>query len=71
MTQVKRSFIIGSEWVYYKIYTGPKTADSILVDFIKPIVDQLLKDGIIKMWFFIRYADPEFHLRVRFQITNL
>ena len=26
----KRTFIPGSEWIYYKIYTGIKTADSIL-----------------------------------------
>lgn len=70
MTQIKRSFIIGSEWVYYKIYTGPKTADLILINFLKPIVDGLLKKGIIKKWFFIRYADPDFHLRVRFKVTT-
>jgi thiopeptide-type bacteriocin biosynthesis protein len=69
MKKLKRSFVIGSEWVYYKIYTGPKTADLILTDFIKPIADKLLKHGVIKKWFFIRYADPEFHLRVRFQLT--
>lgn len=70
MRDFQRSFIIGNEWVYYKIYTGPKTADLLLTDFIKPIAEKLLQKKIIKKWFFIRYADPKFHLRVRFQITN-
>jgi len=42
----------------------------VLIDFIKPIVNKLLKDRTIKRWFFIRYADPEFHLRVRFQVAK-
>ncbi len=62
----KRSFAIGSEWVYYKIYTGHKTADTILTEVIAPLADRFLASGSITKWFFIRYADPEHHLRVRF-----
>ncbi len=63
---LKRRFLIGSEWVYYKIYTGAKTADLVLTEIIKPLADELLSSGIISKWFFIRYADPKHHLRVRF-----
>lgn len=67
---MKRTFITGSEWLYYKIYTGPKTADRILTEAIKPVSEKLLEDGIIDSWFFIRYADPKLHLRVRFHHTE-
>lgn len=67
---MKRTFITGSEWLYYKIYTGPKTADRILTEVIKPVSEKLLMHGIIDSWFFIRYADPKLHIRVRFHHTQ-
>ncbi|NMC99596.1 MAG: lantibiotic dehydratase, partial [Bacteroidales bacterium] len=63
---MKRTFIIGSEWLYYKIYSGPKTADRVLTEVIKPVTEILLDENIIDSWFFIRYADPKQHIRVRF-----
>lgn len=63
---LRRNFSIGSEWLYYKIYTGHKTADLILTEFIKPLTEELIEQGIIDKWFYIRYADPKYHLRVRF-----
>jgi thiopeptide-type bacteriocin biosynthesis protein len=63
---MKRSFCIGSEWLYYKIYTGVKTADTILYEKLYPIISDLIEKGILSKWFFIRYKDPEEHLRVRF-----
>nr|WP_299388513.1 thiopeptide-type bacteriocin biosynthesis protein [Allomuricauda sp.] len=68
---ISRSLIPGDEWLYYKIYTGPKTSDAILVDFIKPMTHGLLEKSIIKSWFFIRYADPKHHLRLRFQVSKV
>ncbi|WP_411029291.1 thiopeptide-type bacteriocin biosynthesis protein [Spongiimicrobium sp. 3-5] len=66
----QRNFILGDSWLYYKIYTGPKTSDTVLTEIIKP-VSELLKEGnSIDRWFFIRYADPKHHLRVRFHYTN-
>lgn len=68
--KVKRTFTIGDEWLYYKLYCGSKTADDILVQIIKTIADEFLLKEIIDKWFFIRYADPKVHLRVRFHYTN-
>ncbi|AUC78258.1 hypothetical protein CW736_02050 [Nonlabens sp. MB-3u-79] len=66
---VDKTFSIGTEWIYYKIYCGVKTADEVLLQVIKPICTNLLKDKCIDKWFFIRYADPDPHLRLRFHIT--
>ncbi|MGB5822030.1 MAG: thiopeptide-type bacteriocin biosynthesis protein [Saonia sp.] len=66
----QRNFGIGSEWVYYKLYTGPKTADLILTQIIKPMTEEFIKKGFIDKWFFIRYADPKNHLRVRFHCPD-
>lgn len=67
---VKRIFTLGDEWLYYKLYCGPKTADDILTQIIKPITEELYNRKIIDKWFFIRYADPKTHLRVRFHYNN-
>jgi thiopeptide-type bacteriocin biosynthesis protein len=65
-----RTFIPGSEWLYFKIYTGEKTADTILKKNLYPFAVKLLGYGIIDKWFFIRYGDPDFHIRFRLHLTK-
>lgn len=67
----KQQFLIGSEWLYYKIYSGAKTADYILTEKIKKITEKLIEEKVIDSWFFIRYSDPDTHLRFRMHITDL
>lgn len=67
---MKRNFGIGSEWLYYKIYSGVKIADTILSENIYPVIQQLQAEGIIEKWFFIRYKDSDEHLRLRFFSSN-
>jgi lantibiotic biosynthesis protein len=64
--QVRRTFPPGSEWLFAKLYTGTATADRVLRDVLAPLVREALAAGWIDGWFFIRYGDPEWHLRVRF-----
>lgn len=65
---IKRRFITGEEWLYYKIYTGIKTSDFILSEVLPPLLKALQAEGVIQQWFFIRYADPDHHLRIRFRL---
>ena len=65
-SSVIRQFTLGSEWLYVKIYCGVKTADALLTEVVKPLTEQLLADELIDQWFFIRYADPGPHIRLRF-----
>jgi thiopeptide-type bacteriocin biosynthesis protein len=64
--QVRRTFAPGSEWLFAKLYTGTATADRVLRDVLAPLVRESLAEGWSDGWFFIRYGDPEWHLRVRF-----
>ena len=63
---VQRSFGPASKWLYAKIYCGESTADRVLRDAIAPLVRAAVAAGDISQWFFLRYRDPESHLRVRF-----
>jgi thiopeptide-type bacteriocin biosynthesis protein len=67
---VKRKFFIGDEWLFYKIYTGPKTADLLISELIYPCVHSLLDKNLIDKWFFLRYGDPHYHIRLRIHIDN-
>lgn len=68
--KVTQNFSIGSEWLYYKIYCGVKTADIILTEKLLNSINLFLNEKMIDKWFFIRYADPEPHIRLRLHITH-
>lgn len=70
ITMEDRIFIPGSEWLYFKIYTGTKTGDDILKNEVYDFVHDLRRKNIIDQWFFVRYNDPDFHLRLRLHINN-
>lgn len=57
----------GSEWLYLKLYTGAATADRILNEVLRDVICQLTQSGAVDRWFFIRYGDPDWHVRLRFQ----
>ncbi|WP_428268489.1 lantibiotic dehydratase [Haliangium sp.] len=63
---VQRTFPPGSEWLYVKLYTGLSTADEVLRRVIAPVRTLALDSGAADRWFFLRFSDPDHHLRVRF-----
>lgn len=66
LPKIERSFMPGSEWVYFKVYSN-LSADKIVVK-----LNGFAKKNklCLKKWFFIRYTDPKPHLRIRFQVTS-
>jgi thiopeptide-type bacteriocin biosynthesis protein len=62
---LKRSFAPGSAWLYAKLYTGTSTADRALREVVAPLVREAMREGAADHWFFIRYGDPEWHVRLR------
>ncbi len=62
---VRRVFPPGREWLFAKLYTGPASADRVLMRAVKPLLEQLAAERESMRWFFLRYADPEWHLRLR------
>lgn len=59
-----RLYAPGSEWLYLKLYTGASTADRILIQGLAPLIEETR--NLWDRWFFLRYADPGTHLRLRF-----
>lgn len=67
---MERMLIPGSEWLFFKIYTGARSADNILINYIQPYTENLLAKKSITQFFFIRYTDPNFHIRLRLKISS-
>lgn len=67
---MQRTFIIGDKWLYLKLYTGLKTADAIIAELIGSLSSNFIDDNLAEKWFFLRYNDPQFHLRWRISITD-
>lgn len=55
----------GGDWLFAKLYCGPRTADRLLTEVVSPLVAELESSALIDRWFFIRYGDPDWHVRLR------
>jgi thiopeptide-type bacteriocin biosynthesis protein len=65
------NYIPGDEWIYYRFYSGHEIADKLLQKILFPFLFKMEAQGIIQQWFFIRYSDPEKHIRLRVKFTDL
>lgn len=63
---VERKRFPGEEWVYLKLYAALSRHEELLAGPLRDIVALLQEHELLDRWFFIRYADPEPHLRLRF-----
>ena len=70
VTKLRRFFFLGDQWLSMKIYSGPKSLEQLLLNEIKEIVERCYSEQIIEQFFFIRYIDPDYHLRLRFKVNN-
>ncbi|HUZ60585.1 MAG TPA: lantibiotic dehydratase [Hanamia sp.] len=68
---IERKFLPGSIWSYFKIYCHPLRANDLLLNHIIPLCNRWVTAGFVNQWFFIRYNDPEFHIRIRFDIDPI
>ncbi|MBK7861293.1 MAG: lantibiotic dehydratase [Archangiaceae bacterium] len=66
-TEVTRSFGPGDEWLFARVTVAVASADRLLTELLKPLLDELHAEPRFKGWFFVRYTDPDHHLRLRFR----
>lgn len=63
--KINRSFAPGSNWLSIKVYGAPSSLEAIIMDELSTLLSQ--HSELYEKWFFIRYADPDWHLRLRFK----
>lgn len=57
----------GSDWLFAKLYVSQNRQDDFIPRYMWEFAEGMVKAGTAKKWFFIRYVDPEPHIRLRFQ----
>lgn len=68
-TPVKRTFLPGEEWLYFEIYCHPSNCNFLLLYIAANYLNPHKKK--LKNWFFIRYNDPSYHIRLRLKLVDL
>lgn len=56
----------GSDWLFAKLYGSREQEDSFISGPLSSFSEWTVREGLAQEWFYIRYADPDPHLRVRF-----
>jgi len=57
----------GSDWLFAKFYAPYDQLTRLLTAELADLIDMAENSGLARRWFFLRYSDPEPHLRVRWQ----
>ncbi len=68
---IQRDFIPGSEWFYVKIYCSSPFSDILIKEVLQPLLSIWTSEGCIKSFFFIRYTDPHYHIRLRMNLKDI
>ncbi len=55
----------GDGWLYLKVYPSPMAGEAVLLDLLAPLARRLEDERAIVRWFYIRYWDPDPHVRLR------
>jgi lantibiotic biosynthesis protein len=66
LSSAERNRFPGEDWAYLKLYAAPTQHEALIAGPLREVVSILQEQELIDRWFFIRYADPEPHLRLRF-----
>lgn len=53
------------DWVYCKLYCHPLSSDIIMLNQVLPFIEKLKEGELLESWFWVRYNDPDYHLRIR------
>jgi thiopeptide-type bacteriocin biosynthesis protein len=56
----------GSDWLFIKLYCPHAFEDDLLTGAVAELCQEVIATGAADNWFFIRYADPDPHIRLRF-----
>jgi thiopeptide-type bacteriocin biosynthesis protein len=57
----------GSEWLYAKLYGARDLEDDLIAGPLRDFAEGVLADGAAEAWFYVRYSDPDPHVRLRFR----
>ena len=57
----------GEDWLFFKLYCNPETEEDLLTEAVTSFVEEAARASLPSEFFFVRYSDPDPHLRIRFR----
>jgi thiopeptide-type bacteriocin biosynthesis protein len=57
----------GSDWLFVKLYCPRNLDNDVISESIQVFAENAIASDLASSWFFVRYSDPEAHLRLRFR----
>lgn len=64
--QKERQYMPGSKWMFLKLYGLHSREEEFIGFMLRPFCEKVLSQGKAEQYFFMRYADPDPHIRLRF-----
>ena len=61
-----RNYPPGSEWLFVKLYCPRNLEDDVICESMLTFADNATASGLADSWFYVRYSDPDAHIRLRF-----
>lgn len=58
---------LGTEWLYFKIYIPYRRQEEFISRELHHFIQNIKDQNLIDKWFYIRYQDPQPHIRLRFK----
>jgi len=65
--RTRRNWPPGSDWLYAKLYHVPTYEEDLIALAFRDFAAEVCDAGLADDWFFLRYSDPDPHLRIRFR----
>ena len=59
-----------NKWIYFKLFCHRDWQNKFIVDHLVKFTNNLILEKQVEQWFFIRYHDPDDHIRLRIKIQN-
>lgn len=66
MNSSQQKYPPGSNWLYIRIYGGPQALEEWISGPLRLLLAEWYDAGLVRMFHFIRFLDPDYHLRIRF-----
>lgn len=57
-------------WIYYRLYISQEATASALRE-LGSLMQRLEKAGRVDRWFYVRYSDPRYHIRLRLEVNRM
>lgn len=70
MPDLKQKYPPGSVWLYIRIYGGSQALEEWMISALWDLLSEWKRSGLVKLFHFIHYLDPQYHLRLRFQLSD-